>query len=88
MDLNKSEINKIPSNSSDGKGRIKKRRSSKRTKRKRSVLKKGILFIRKNPYKVIALFCACILIYVTLLFILYDKQHKRINPDQQIKISK
>ncbi len=62
------------------------KRHSRHSKNKRTALKRIFKWIKRNPFKVVAILCSCILIYITVLFFLYDKGKKTYSRDRPMEI--
>ncbi len=59
------------------------RKRSRKPKKGIFFFKKVMKFIKKEPLKAIAIIAGCILIYLTILFFVYENDHKTIQTYQQ-----
>jgi predicted PurR-regulated permease PerM len=62
------------------------KRHPRRKKGKKTVFGRILKWIKRNPLKTIAIICSCILIYITILFFLYDKEKKTLNQNHPMEI--
>ncbi len=60
------------------------KRHSKRSKKKKKSLVSILKWMKKNPMKVIAIVCGLVLLYITIMFFLYDDKGKKVKSNSQI----